>query len=184
MRLSTVRRSTPQLKTASANDRGVIVVGDSLLRGCICWPDPTCRDVCCLHGAQVRKISRKFPSLIWPSDYYPLLTVEASSDEVGERSLNIIKKDLRGLGQLVDRVSIQVIFSSIPSVVGKDTENSRKTHLINTWLRGWCNHKNSFDHGAVYSAPGLMAVDGFHLSERGKWILSQELAGLVERALN
>ena len=79
---------------------------------------------------------------------------------------------------------MQVAFSSIPSMVGKDTERIRKTHLINTWLRGWCNHKNSFDHGAVYSAPGLMAVDGFHLSERGKWILSQELAGLVERALN
>jgi len=29
-----------------------------------------------------------------------------------------------------------------------------------------------------------MAAEGSHLSERGKWILAQELAGLTERALN
>ena len=38
-----------------------------------------------------------------------------------------------------------------------------------------------FDHGAVYLAPGLMAVGGSHLSQRGEWILAQELAGLTER---
>ena len=137
MRLSTVRRLTSHLKTASAKrDRGVIVTGVSLLRGCMCWSDPTCMDACCLHGVQVRNISRKFPSLIWPSDYYPLLIVQAGSDEVAEKSLRIIKNDFRGLGQLVDRVSVQVIFSSIPSVAEKDTESSKKTHLINTRLRG------------------------------------------------
>jgi len=83
-------------------------------------------------------------------------------------------------------VGVHVVFPSIPAVAGRDTERSRKTHLINTWLRGWCKHKNFgyFNHGMVYSAPGLMAVDGSHLSQRGKWILAQELAGLVERALN
>ena len=68
-----VRRSAPCLKTASSKkERRVIVVGDSLLRGTegpICWPDPTCRKVCCLFGARVRDISRKLPSLIHPSDY-------------------------------------------------------------------------------------------------------------------
>ena len=28
--------------------------------------------------------------------------------------------------------------------------------------------------------PGLMVTDGSHLSHRGKWILAQELSGLVE----
>jgi len=42
----------------------------------------------------------------------------------------------------MDEASIQVIFSSIPSVAGKDTDWSRKAHLINTWLRGWCNPRN------------------------------------------
>jgi len=37
-------------------------------------------------------------SLICPSDYYPLLIVQAGSDEVADRSLRIIKNDFRGLG--------------------------------------------------------------------------------------
>jgi len=38
------------------------------------------------------------------------------------------------------------------------------------WLRGWCHHRNFgfFNPGAVYSAPGLMAVDGSHLSQKGE----------------
>jgi len=47
-------------------------------------------------------------------------------------------------------------FLSVPSVAGRDTERTRKSHLINTWLRGWCCCRNFgfFDHRAVYSAPG------------------------------
>ena len=114
------------------------------------------------------------------------MIVQASSDEVTDRSLRTIKNDFRGLERLVDGAGIQVVFACIPTVAGKDTKTTRKTHLINTWLRGWCKHKNFglFDHGAVYSVPGLRSADGYHLSQRGKWILAQELAGLAERALN
>ena len=120
------------------------------------------------------------PSLICPSDYYPSLIVQAGSDEVADRSLRTIRNDFRGLGRLVDGAGVQVVFACIPTVAGKDTEMSRKTHLINTWLRGWCKCKNFgfFDHGAVYSAPGLRSADGYHLSQRGKRILAQELADL------
>ena len=167
-----VRRSAPCSKTASSKkERRVIVVGESLLSGTegpICQPDPTRRELCCLPGARVRDISRKLPGLIHPSDYYPLLIVQAGSDEVADRSLRAIKNDFRGLGRLVDNAM------------------TRKTHRINTWLRGWCKHKNFrfFDHGVVYSAPGLRSADRYHLSQRGKQILAQELAGLVERSLN
>lgn len=41
-----------------------------------------------------------------------------------------------------------------------------------------------FDCGKVYLAPGLMVADGSHLSQRGKWILAQELPRLIERPLN
>jgi len=41
-----------------------------------------------------------------------------------------------------------------------------------------------FDHGVAYSAPGRRSADGYHLSQRQKRILAQELAGPVERALN
>ena len=94
--------SAPRLKTASSKkERRVIVVGDSHLRGTeglICWPDPTRREVCCLPGTQVRDISRKLAGLIRPADYYPLLIVQAGSDEVANRSLRAIKNDFRGLG--------------------------------------------------------------------------------------
>jgi len=62
----------------------------------------------------------------------------------------------------------------------------RKTHLGNRWLRDWCHQSNFgfFDHGEVYTAPGLLATGGTRLSQRGKRILGHELAGLIERALN
>ena len=92
----------------------------------------------------------------------------------------------RGLGSLDDNAGIQVIFAGIPTVAGIDNAITRKTHRINTWLRGWCKCKNLrfFDHGVVYLASGLKSADGYHLSQRGKRILAQELAGLVERSLN
>ena len=167
----------------------MIVVGDSLLRGTegpICWPDPTCRKVCCLPGARVRDISRKLPGLIHPSDYYPLLIVQAGNDEVADRSLKAIKNYFRVLGRLIDGAGIQVVFACITTAAGKDTMMTRKAHLTNTWLRGWCKHKNFgfFDHGVVYLAPGLRSADEYHLFQRGKWVLAQELAGHVNRALN
>ena len=78
------------------------------------------------------------------------------------------------------------MFSSISSVAVRDTERTRKTHLINTRLRGWCHCRNVgfFNHGVIYSALGLMAADVVHLGHRGKRIQVQELSGLTERALN
>ena len=99
----------------------MIVVDHSLLggiEGAVCWPDPICREVCCLPGARIRDISRELPTLILPSDYYPLLIVQASSNEVTERNLRIIKEDFRGLGQLLDGEGTQVVFSSISSEAG------------------------------------------------------------------
>ena len=162
-RMPRARRSTPRIRTASTKkERRVIVVGDSVLRGTegpICRPDPTRREVCCLPGARVM--------------------------DIDNRSLKAIKRDFRGLGRLVDGAGVQVVFSSIPTLTGRGTERTTKAHLLNTWLRGWCLRRNLgfFNHGAVYSAPGLMAVDG-SLSFRGKRILGQELAGLIDRALN
>jgi len=70
--------------------------------------------------------------------------------------------------------------------VAGNTESDRKTHLINRWLRDWCRLWNFifFDHGEVYTAPGLLATDGVQLSQRGKSILAHKLAGLIKRALN
>lgn len=47
-----------------------------------------------------------------------------------------------------------MVFSSIPSVAVRNTERTAKTHLINTWLKSWCHHRNFglFDYGVDYSA--------------------------------
>lgn len=69
--------------------------------------------------------------------------VQAGSNEVIDRSLMAIIRAIitafRGLGRLVGMEwdGIQVVLSSVPSMAGRDTERIRKTHLINTWLRGW-----------------------------------------------
>jgi len=116
-----------------------------------------------------------------PSDYYPLLVMQVGGDEIAERSPKVITRDFRALGRLVEGSGAQVVFSSIPSVAGNSTERGRKTHLINM-----CHQSNFgfFDHGKVYTAPGLLATGGTQLSQRGKSILGHELAGLIERALN
>jgi len=79
-----------------------------------------------------------------------------------------------------------VVFSSIPSEAENSTVRGRKTHLINKWFRDWCHGSNFgfFDHGEVYTEPGLLATGGSQLSQRGKRILGHKLVGLIERALN
>jgi len=129
-------QSTPSITTSLAKKkRGVIVIGNSLLKGTegpICRPDPFCREVCCLPGAWVRGVARKLSDLVCPSDYYLLLVMQVGGDEIAERSPKAIK---RALGQLVEGSGASVVFSSVPSVAGKNTERGRKTHLVNRWLR-------------------------------------------------
>ena len=112
-----LRQSPPCLEIVSVRKgRRGIVVGDSLLwgtEGPICRPDPTCREVCCLPGAHIRDIARKVPGLVCSSDYCPLLIVQISSDEIAQGSLQAIKKDVRGLGQMVEGVVVYVLFSSL-----------------------------------------------------------------------
>jgi len=40
-----------------------------------------------------------------------------------------------------------------------------------------------FDNGMAYTAPGLLTLDGIHLSQRGKRVFVQELVELFGRAL-
>jgi len=182
--------SAPSIMTALAKKkRRVIVVGDSILRGTegpMCQPDPSHRKVCCLPRVQVKEAAGKFSGLVRPSDYYLLLVMQVGSDEIKERSPKAMKRDFRALGRLAEGSRAQVVFSSIPSVAGKNIERGRKSHLINRWLRGWCCRWNFgfFDHGEVYTAQGLLVTDRVQLSQRGKRILALELAGLIETTLN
>ena len=140
--------------------------------------------MCCLPGARVRDITRKIPKLVRSTDYFPLLIVQVGSDEIAQTSLRMMKRDFRGLGHLVQGAGAQVIFCSVPLGAVWGSEQAWKA--MNNWLRGWRRARNFgfFDHGVVYSAPGLLSLCGTHLSQREQRILAQELVGLIERALN
>ena len=105
-------RSTLCLQTASAKtDRRVIVVGDSFLvrrEGLICRPVLSHTAVCCLPGAWVKDATRRLPDGVHPSDYCPLLIVQAGSNEIAQRSLQTIKKDIGALGQLTEGAGAQL----------------------------------------------------------------------------
>ena len=49
-------------------------------------------------GSGSGDIARNLPDLVHPFDYYPLLIVQARSDEIADRSLKAIKQDFRRLG--------------------------------------------------------------------------------------
>lgn len=71
-------------------------------------------------------------------------------------------------------------------MVGRDTERTRKNHVINAWLTGWCHGRNFgfFNPGVVYTASGLMVANGIHLGHRRKRFLVRELSGPIDMALN
>lgn len=99
-------QSVRWITTLGVKKEREVIVGDSLCReteGPICQLDPFHRQVCCLLGTWVRHVIRRLPGLIEPSDYYQLLVVQVGSDKVDERSLMAVKKNLRALGQQIDR---------------------------------------------------------------------------------
>lgn len=52
----------------------------------ICWPDPLLREVCWLLGVWVKNVSEKLPSLMKPTDCYPLLMLHVEADTAGSAS--------------------------------------------------------------------------------------------------
>jgi len=55
--------------------------------------------------------------------------MQVGGDEIAERSPKAIRRDFRALGQLFEGSGAQMMFSSVLSVTGKNTERNRKTHL-------------------------------------------------------
>lgn len=84
-------------------------------------------------------------------------------------------------GGFLKGAGAQVIFSLIPPIAWKKTNRNRKTHLINTWLKGWFIGGMFFDH---YLEQDLLVTDGSTYLKLGRRILAQELVDPVDRALN
>ena len=76
------------------------------------------------------------------------------------------------------------MFASVLLIGGISVD--KHTRHINSWLWDQCNWQNFVfvDHGKVYATLGLLAPDGMRPSQRGRRIFAQELAGLIDRALN
>lgn len=54
------------------------------------------------------------PNLVRPSDYYPLLIVQAGSDDIEERSLKAIKRDWGMITSLLLLATLLLIQAGMP----------------------------------------------------------------------
>jgi len=107
-------------------------------------------------------------------------------DEDATCSPRAIKRNFQAVGHIIREAGAEVIFSSIIPLVASDIGRNRWIQSINTWLHGWCHQQNSgfFNNEMVYTAPGLLLLDGIVLSQRRKGVCAHELVGLIHRALN
>jgi len=92
----------------------------------ICQHDTLSREVCCLPGARIRNITKRLPSLVQSTDYYPLLLFHMGMNHIGRRSLRNIKKDYKSLGAAMMDSEAQVVFSSVLLIKGKEFERASR----------------------------------------------------------
>ena len=104
-----------------------------------------------------------------PKDYYPLLVFQVGSDDI-TRSPKAMKRHFRASGKLIKGPGAQIVFSSIPSVVGMDEEEYRRTQQMNLWLQDWCYRQGFgvFNHGLVYRRPDILHWTGSTCPRVGK----------------
>lgn len=100
------------------------------------------------------------------------------------RAVHSINRDSRALGQLVDGSGTQVVISLILSVTRNYIGRNRQIHQVNGSEAGVSKKMlGFFECGMIYSIPGLLTPDRISLSQKGKGVLAQELAGLFDRTL-
>ncbi|PKU47453.1 hypothetical protein llap_2276 [Limosa lapponica baueri] len=130
-------------------------------------------------GENGRVMTPEFPKAVHAVPY-------VDNDELERRSLRAMKKDFRALGWLVKGLGAQIVFYSVPPVLGTDELINKKIRQINAWIHNWC-YQQGFgfsDHSLIYRTLDLLANDGKTLSRKGKRVVGQELARLMDRALN
>ena len=95
-----------------------------------------------------------------PKDYYPLLVFQVGRHDITRRRPKSMKRDFRALGKLIKGSGTQTAFSSIPSVVGMDEEEYRRSQQMNLWLQDCCYRQGFgfFNHGLVYRTPDFFGI--------------------------
>lgn len=101
-----------------------------------------------------------------PSGHNPLLLFHTGRDEAATCGLRASKRDLRALGQWLKELNVQVIFSSLPPVLGKDTETNQRSLSSSFMVGAIAKTLCFFDNQIAYMALSLQAPDGVHLSHR------------------
>ena len=93
------------------------------------------------------------------------------------------KKDFRALGQQVKGSGAQVVFSSIPPVIGNDEGLNMMGQQINTWFQAWCARQGFgfFDLGSICKSLRRLAADRSGFSHRLRGVLRQELGRFIHR---
>ncbi|GAB0196246.1 hypothetical protein GRJ2_002089900 [Grus japonensis] len=91
----------------------------------------------------------KLPSLVQPSDCYPVLLFHVGGDEATMHSPRAIKRDFRALGWLLGESGAQVIFSSLPAVGSKipQRHSSRSSHPASSGTQLKCLYANARSTG-------------------------------------
>ena len=120
----------------------------------------------------------------WPLRSFSTQVILWFSD-MGRTSLRTMRKDFRALGWQVKGSGAQVVFSSIPPVIGNDGSLNRMDQRINTWLWAWCAQQGFGFFGlcSIYKRPGLLATSTSSFSHRWKGTLWWELGRFIDKAL-
>lgn len=113
--------------------------------------------------------------------FYPLPVVQADSNESTERHLRAIKRDFRCPRMLMNSAGVQYLFSGTQGY-WEDWKNPSDKYMAKMQMplqEFWLFRPRT---SLLSSWPS--AVGEIHLGQGDKRILSQELSGLINKALN
>ena len=178
----------PKPCTATRRKQRVILMGESLLQGTeapLCQPGLSCREVCCLPGAQVWDVVEGLLKLASPQPTTPCCySLWAQTILLGE-TWRVSKVITELCGKVVKGLGAQVVLSSILLVRAKGVRRRAPIMQVNIWLWNWSWWQGfrSYNHGTLFADEPLLRRGGIALTKRGKVTFASRMADLVRRAL-
>ena len=167
----------------------MILMGDSLLQGTeapLCQAGLSCREVCCLPGAQVWDVVEGLLKLASPQTTTPCCySLWAQTILLGE-TWRVSKVITELCGKVVKGLGAQVVLSSILLVRAKGVRRRALIMQVNIWLWNWSWWQGfrSYNHGTLFADQHLLGRDGIHLTKQDKGILPSRMADWARKALN
>ncbi|XP_059499497.1 uncharacterized protein LOC132207556 [Stegostoma tigrinum] len=177
-------------KKGRGQNRKVLVVGDSIVRGIdrrFCGQDRDSRKVCCLPGARVRDVSDRVYKVLKGEGEQPEIVLHIGTNDIARNRFEDIKSDFRELGWKLQSRTNRVVFSGLLPVPRDSEVRNRERAQLNTWLRSWCRREgfryvDNWD--AFWGRWDLYKKDGLHLNWKGTNVLGGRFARVVREGLN